>query len=56
MAQAVGHATGVFEEARFLSQTGPCGICGRQSGNGTFFSKYIGFTPVSIIPTMLHTR
>ena len=29
----------------FLSQTGPCGILGRQSGNGSFFSEYIGFYP-----------
>jgi hypothetical protein len=36
MAQAVSHRPPV--------RVGPCGICGRQSGNGTgFFSGFLGF-------------
>jgi hypothetical protein len=34
-------------EARVRSRVSPCGICGEQSGIGTFFPEYFGF-PMSI--------
>jgi len=46
MAQAASYTPWFFwGEAGFRSQIDPCGICGGQGGNGTFFSKYIGFYP-----------
>jgi len=43
-------------EIRVQSQFSPCGIWGAQSGNGTGFSPVLQFSPVTIIPPVLHTN
>jgi hypothetical protein len=37
-------------------QVSPCEICGEQSGTATGFSSVLQFSPVSVIPPMLHTH
>ena len=54
MAQAVSPRP-LTAEALVRSRVSPCGICGRQSGTGTGFSRSTPFPPVSVIPSMPHT-
>ena len=35
------------------TQAGPCGICGGQSGAGTFLTRVFRLSPVSTIPSVL---
>jgi hypothetical protein len=51
ISQAVGRRP-FTAQSRVRSQTIPHGICGGQSGTGTG----LPFSPVSIVPPMLHTR
>ena len=56
MAQAVIHHP-VMAEARFRSHVSLCEICGGRSGSGTvFFPPVPLFSPVSIIPPLLHNH
>jgi len=43
-------------EAQVQSKTSPCEACSGQSGTGTGFSGRTGFSPVALIPPMLHTH
>jgi hypothetical protein len=43
-------------EAQILSRSSLCEICSGQSGTGTGLSPRLRFSPVSIIPPMLHTH
>jgi hypothetical protein len=38
------------------SQASPCEICGGKCETDRFLSEYCVFTPVSIIPPMVHTH
>ena len=42
-------------ETRVWSQVSPCEICGGPSGTVTVFLPVLLFSPVSIVPTTLHT-
>ena len=57
MAQAISRRR-VTAEARIPSQASPCEVHVGQNGTGTGFSPstYFGFSPVSIIPPMLHPQ
>jgi len=55
MAQAVGPRS-FRVEARVRNQASRCGICGGQISTGTDFIRVLHFSPVRIIPTMIHTR
>jgi hypothetical protein len=54
MAQAVSRRP-LTAEARVRSRVSPCGIYGGQSGTGTgFFPRVLRFSPVNLIPPVLH--
>jgi hypothetical protein len=53
IAQAVSHRL-LAAEARIRAQGIPCGICDRQSGKGAGFSQSPSFSPVNILPSLLH--
>ena len=54
MTQAVSRRP-LTAEAQVRSRVIPFGICGGQSGTGTgFFSRVLRFSPVSLIPPVLH--
>jgi hypothetical protein len=54
MAQAVSRRP-LTAEARVRSPVSPCGICGGRSGTGTgFFPRVLPFSPVNLIPPVLH--
>jgi hypothetical protein len=53
MAEAVSRRP-LIAEARVRSRVSPCGVCGGQNGIGTGFSPSCQFSPVTLIPLVLH--
>jgi len=46
----------ITAESQVRSQTSPFGICGGQNGFGTRFFRVLLFSPVTVIPPVLHTH